>query len=166
MFTRHKNLTEFKSLSALWTLTKALLNGSFFAGYTPKRRPIGPMRPSHKFNLRSLCVTQFFWFWWLGLSICLYYLIPISNLWPIYELSPPWLMSSTEMTKKKLIHLLPLRLYKVPKTWLKVPSAIMKTVRKSNNDAVVIAPLLKKREESRHSKLGFKSEAFFLVWKH
>jgi hypothetical protein len=69
-----------------------------------------------------------------------------------------------EMTKKKIIHLLPLHLYKVPKTRLKVPSASMKTVRKSNDDAVLIAPLLKEREESRQSEseLGFKSEAFFV----
>ncbi|KAG1858919.1 hypothetical protein F4604DRAFT_1518960, partial [Suillus subluteus] len=46
------------------------------------------------------------------------------------------------------------------KTKSKVPSASTKTVWKSNDDAVLIATLLKEREEGRQSDSGFKPKSF------
>jgi hypothetical protein len=49
---------------------------------------------------------------------------------------------------------------KCTKTKKKMPSTSTKTVWKSNDDAVLIATLLKEREEGRQSDSGFKPKSF------
>ena len=46
------------------------------------------------------------------------------------------------------------------KTKTKAPSASTKTVWKSNDDAVLVATLLKEREEGRQSDSGFKPKSY------
>ncbi|KAG1879891.1 hypothetical protein F4604DRAFT_1954218 [Suillus subluteus] len=80
-----------------------------------------------------------------------YPLVLICSLCLIYELVPFFLMSptTTENDKENTDPLAesPTVTPKVLKTKLKVPSASTKTVWKSNDDAVLIATLLKEQEE-------------------